>query len=324
LSLSYFHYKESVDLTDDIQSFRDHYLRDPTIAGAPKSTEYGTDVGISASGSFYSWRNRLFLRPRLDLIVGIGNTYDGSTQGEPVVDSPGDTTGIQFFSFTGSKNNFLLFAGCDIGYALPSWKEIQSPWYHGLLIPLEGILSPGLGLLFCSSPTPPVLYGGIDFRWWYRDLTMTQDNTYYFGTPTNVETYTSYSLAIGLMCSRPVSPDYVVGFDERVGLMFYGQMKETVNTGSGDSTVDFPAVTLGNYPSFRLELFAQRKIGDHTSVKFAPYFLFYGFEKSNSDISTTTVSSSGAGYQQAFLEPSSRTYLVGCTLTLDFLGKRLR
>jgi hypothetical protein len=294
VSLDYFHYNEEVDLGDDIASFREHFQREPEIKGAPKSTEYGTDVGIGASGAFYSWRTRLFFRPRAELVLGIGNTYDGSTQGEPIVASPGDTSGLQFFSITGKKNNFLVFAGGDFGYNLPFFRF------------------------------PLVAYLGIDFMWWYRDLIFTQGGTYYFGNASNVETYTRFALPVGILCVKPVSPDRALGCDVRMDWMFYGTMKETVNTGSSDSTAVFPAVTLGNRPSVKIELFMQKKMNGAAAVKFSLYFVYYGFGKSNTETATTTVSSSGTVYQQVFLEPSSKTFRLGGSLCLDFLKKRFR
>jgi hypothetical protein len=285
LSLDYFHYNEIIDMSDDIQSFKEHYGSPPQIIGAPKSTEYGTDVGICGSAAFYSWRSRLFVRPRAELQLGIGNTYDGSSQREYIVDSPGDTTGLLFSSYKGKKNNFLIFAGCDAGYALPFFKS------------------------------PVVLYTGIDFLWWYRDLTPTFDNTYYFGTPGSVETYSRFALPVGLLCVKPVSSEIAVGLDARVDWMFYGTMKNDVTTGSGDSTVVYPAVTLGDFPTLRIEVFMVDKANDHAAWKFSPYLLFYGFGKSNTDVSTN---------QQAFFEPSSRSFWLGCTVSLEFYAKRFR
>jgi hypothetical protein len=292
LSLSYFYYNEDISLDDDIASFGNGSNQPFQVIGTPKSTESGTEVGISASAAFYSWRNRLFFRPKAELLLGIGNTYDGSSQGQPLVDS-GRTVGLQFSSIKGNKNNFFLFAGCDVGYSFPFFKF------------------------------PFVIYTGIDYGWWYRDLTFSQDNTIYIGAAGNVETYTRYALPVGVFCATPISPEFAVGFDARVDWMFFGQMKETVNTGSSDSTVDFPVVTLGNRGLVRLEVFLQRKLNEHVSVKYAPYALFYSFGKSNTDVSTATTSS-GTTFQQAFFEPTSNSFLVGITVSLDFLGKRYR
>jgi hypothetical protein len=294
LSLSYFHYNEEIDMSDEIRSFETRYGRTPEILGAPKSTEYGTEFGINAGGAFYSWRSRLFFRPRAELLIGISNTYDGSTQGEPVVGSPGDTTGIQFSSITGNKNNFFISAGGDFGYAIPFFKF------------------------------PFVLYIGLDYLWWYRDLTMTQGNTYYFGASSNVETYSRVAVPTGILCVKPVSSVLAVGFDLRADWMFYGAMKNTVNTGSSDSTVYFPAVTLGNFPAFRMEFFAVKKINDGGAVKLSPYFLYYGFGKSNTAVSTITVSPGDAQPYKSFFEPDSKSFLVGCTVSLEFLKKRFR
>jgi len=293
LSLSYFHYAEDPSLSDDIEWFSNQYGYKPEIIGAPKSTEYGTDVGISAGATFYSWRDRLFFRPKAELLLGIGNTYDGSSQAQPL-DSAGQTIGLQFFPEKGNKNNFLLFAGCDVGYEFPFHKSAV------------------------------VIYTGINYTWWYRDLTFTQDNTIYFGAGGTVETYTRYALPLGILFTKPISPDAAIGFDARMDWMFFGQMKETINPGSGDPSIDFPSVTLGNRPQFRLDLFLQKKLNDHTSVKYSPYVLFYGFGKSNTDVIPPAASQGLPGNQDVFFEPSSNTVVVGITVSADFLGKRFR
>jgi hypothetical protein len=293
LSLSYFDYNEDTRVDDDIQSFTEHFGKAPLILGAPKSSESGVDFSISGGATFYSWRNRLFLRPRAELVFGINNTYDGSTQGEWIVDLPGDTTGMQYYSYKGKKNNVFIFAGCDLGYAPPMFKF------------------------------PVVIYTGFDYKWWYRNLDITQDGTYYFGPVSNVETYSWFALPLGVLCTKPVSPDLAIGFDARMDWMFYGNMQATNNTGASDSTVDFPAVTLGNRAAFRLELFALNKGNERASTKYSAYFMYYGFGKSNTATSTTTVQSSpGSGMEQDFFEPTSNSIVVGVAVSFDFLKKR--
>jgi hypothetical protein len=293
LSLSYFDYNEDTRLDDDIRSFTGHFNRTPLIIGAPKSSENGFDFNVNGGATFYSWQNRLFFRPRAELVLGIDNTYNGSTQGEWIVDAPGDTTGIQFHPYSGKKNNIFIFAGCDAGYALPLFRY------------------------------PFIIYTGFDYKWWYRNLNITEENTYYAGSASNAETYSWFALPLGIICVKPISPDLALGFDARVDWMFYGDMNVIVNTGSSDSTVDYPTVTLGNRPLFRLELFAQKKRTEQTSIKYSAYVMYYGFGKSNTETSTSAgTSSPGTVFQQDFFEPASRSILVGFAVSFDFLKKR--
>jgi hypothetical protein len=293
-SLSYFHYNEDISLSENIQAFSEHFGREPQVRGTPKSTEYGTDAGIILDGIFYSWENHLFLRPRAELILGLGNTYDGSTQEQPIIDAPGDTTGFQFYSIKGNKNNFLFFAGCDLGYEFPFLKSAF------------------------------VIYAGFDYTWWYRDLTFSQNNTIFFGAASTVETYTRYAIPVGILCTKPISPDVAIGFDARMDWMFFGQMKQTINPGSNEPVINFPTVTLGNRPQFRLDLFLQKKYNDQVSVKYSPYILFYGFGKSNTDAIPSAASQNLPGNQEVFFEPSSNTIMAGITVSLNFLKNRFR
>jgi hypothetical protein len=289
LSLSYFDYNEDTRVDEDIQSFTRHFGIPPVVIGTPKSSENGFDFSVSGGEAFYSWQNRLFLRPRAELVLGIGNTYNGSTQGEYIADAPGDTIGIQFHPYTGKKNNIFIFAGCDVGYAPFLFKY------------------------------PFVIYTGLDYKLWYRNLNITEGNTYYVGAASNAETYSWFALPLGVLCTKPVSPDLALGFDARVDWMFYGTMKVTVNTGSSGSTVDYPRVTLGNFPLFRLELFAQKKRNEQASIKYSAYVMYYGFVKSNTETSTSTDPSFPGS---DFFEPASKSIVAGFAVSFDFLKKR--
>jgi hypothetical protein len=289
LSLSSFHYNEFFDLNDDRREFYSRYGRYPVIQGAPKSTEQGNDLGAFASLSLYSWRDRLLFRPKAALILGMGNDYDGSLQGQLI-----DSSTILFVPFAGKKNNIFLFAGGDIGYAFP------------------------------HSKYPFVIYSGLDFKLWYRDVLVTREDMYYPINASNTETYIWFSLPLGVLVTMPFSPDVVAGLDARVNLMFYGTMQVSENTGNSAESVDFPSVKLGNRASFGLELFAEQKANDNVAIKYCPYLLLYWFGKSNSDVSTITVQADNGPveYPQTFFEPPSRSLLIGFAVSMEFFSKR--
>ena len=148
----------------------------------------------------------------------------------------------------------FLFAGCDVGYAVPYVKF------------------------------PFVVYTGLDFKLWYRDLTPlvdTQGVLYYNTDAGNSETYYWFSLPLGIFVTKPMSPRYVLGADACVTYMFFGGMKV-----DGGPSANYPAVTLGNRASCKIELFVEKKKDNGPSVRFAPYFMFYTFGRSNTDSAT--------------------------------------
>lgn len=286
VSLGYLYYSEDLDMSDDIQAFTSEFGRAPRLVGAPKSTEYGTVFGASASATFYSWENRLIVRPRAGLLLGLNNTYDGSTQEQLYRDNNGDTTGIEFDPLTFQKNNVFLFAGCDIGYAIP---YVKFPFF---------------------------MYTGLDFKLWYRDLVDNGGDLLYSTDVSNSETYYWLSAPLGVLVTRPVSPRYVLGMDACVNFMFFGGMQ--AGQGSGGTSVNYPAVTLGNRASVKVELFVEKKRDNKPALRFAPYFLYYTFGKSN-----TAVAPPSGDTPESFYEPSSNSFQFGFTLSWEFLGKRI-
>ena len=287
-SLDYLYYNENVDLSEEISNFTYHFRKAPLFSGAPKSTEYGFLIGLRGGGTFYSLENKLFLRPRAAVLLGFNNTYDGSLQGQPLLNSTGDTTGISYDPYKFTKNNFFLHAGCDLGYSFPL---VNFPF---------------------------VIYTGLDFKLWYRDLMASQDVLYYAAGVANSETYYWLGVPLGVLVTRPVNPKLVVGMDASATVMLTGGMNVTMTAGDG-SAANYPAVTLGNRTSLKLELFAQNKLSDRLAVKFAPYFMWYSFGKSNIETATGGIGGSDA---QTFFEPSSDSYLMGFILTWEVLWKR--
>jgi hypothetical protein len=285
LSVDYLYYNENVDLSDEIRNFTYHFGRAPLFSGAPKSTEYGFLIGLRGGGTFYSLENKLFLRPRVAVLLGFGNTYDGSLQGQPLLNSTGDTTGISFDPYKFNKNNFFLHAACDLGYSFPLYNF------------------------------PFVIYTGLDFKLWYRDLIASQDVLYYAAGVANSETYYWLGIPLGVLVTRPVNPKLVVGMDASATVMLTGGMSVTMTAADG-SAANYPAVTLGNRTYLMVELFTQNKLNDRLAVKFAPYFIWYSFGKSNIETATSGLDA------QTFFEPSSDSYLMGFVLTWEVLWKR--
>ncbi len=282
LSLSWLYYSEDVDLSDLVGAFRDHFGRDPQIFGAPKSDEYGAVFGLSLGGTFYNWENRLVVRPKAGLLVGFDNTYDGSSQGQITVNATGDTTGIEFDPYTFQKTNVFLFAGCDLGYAFP------------------------------NTALPLFVYTGLDCKLWYRDLMDNQGELYYSPDVSNWELYYWFSAPLGVNISRPVSARSVVGIDACVNFMFYGGMQAGLT--SGGASTNYPPVTLGNRASVKVELFVEKKRDNRPALRFAPYFLYYTFGRSNTAVD-------GAG--ETFYEPSSNSFLFGFTISWEYLGRKI-
>jgi hypothetical protein len=293
-SLGYFSYKEYFDPDEALLYPRELNQPVPLVVGTPKSTEYGDLFGLHAGGTFYSWENRLFFRPGAAVLLGYGNTYDGSSQGQPTFDSAGNVTRLDYYPARFKKNNIFLWAGGDVGYSFPYFK------------------------------IPVVMYTGLAYKLWYRNLMDYQGQLYYSSEFSNSETYHWFSVPLGILITKPMTWRYVAGVDARVEWMFYGAMSVSMNTGAADSSVSYPTVTLGNRASVRIELFLQKRTSDHLSTKFAPYFLFYGFGKSNTAVATT-ISQSADGktneYAEPFYEPFSNSFLVGITFSMEFLNK---
>lgn len=271
ISLSWFYYVEDPDIVNALP-----------LLGTPKSTEYGTVVTLSLGETFYNWKNRLVIRPRVDLLVGYDNTYDGSYQGDPVLNSLGDTVAYVFAPLKFQKTNLSLFAECDAGYAFPFAKF------------------------------PFFVYTGLNFKLWYRNL-LNSSNVLFSSQASNSETYYWFSVPLGVNIVRPIDSRWIVGGDASVNFMFFGSMQ--ANQASGDSVVNFPAVTLGNRASVKIELFIEKKRDNKPAMRFTPYFAYYSFAQSNT-------ATNGVGQQ--FYEPSSNSFLVGATLSWEFLGNGIK
>jgi hypothetical protein len=280
-SLSYFYYNEHIDINPLIRDFRDQFMVQPAIIGTAKSSEYGTVYGFNLSVARSIRKIHLFLHSKFGMLFGIANTYDGSSP------AYADTSGGPFITFSprkDQKNNLFLMGGCDLGYAFPAMKN------------------------------PVAVYSGIGAKVWYRDMTMYSQQS----SSTSSELYYWFSVPLGAVVTKPVSPHLLIGVEPRVDLMFYGKMQ--ASTSGYGSTINYPALTLGNRASYRLDAFVQTRPGESVSFRFGPYVMLYGFAQSNTD--TVTRVPYGGGYpaqQAAFYKPASASFWIGFLFQVAFL-----
>lgn len=288
VSLSWLYYSEDVDMVEVRNAFFNNYGNYPRfINGTPKSDEYGVVLGLSLGETFYHWQNKVVVRPKASLLVGVNNTYDGSLQEQDIPNATGDTMiGMEFDPYNFTKTNVFFHAGCDVGYAFP---------YFAL---------------------PCFVYSGIDAKLWYRDLMDNQSQVIYNPDMSNWELYYWFSLPLGVNVAAHAGPHSVVGADACVNVMFYGGMQAGLS--SGGSSVNFPPVTLGNRASVKVELFAEKRRDNRPALRFAPYFLFYTFGRSN-----TAIAQSSDGSFASFYEPSSNSFLFGFTISWEYLGRKI-
>lgn len=288
-SLDYFSYAEQTSLSD---VFSDGIPQN--IQGAPKSTEYGLLFGLNYQGAMRQHGSSILYRPNLEAQIGIHQTYDGSTQVEPIFDSLGRTIGYQFFPVKFYKSNYFVQAGCDVGYCRT----------HAIL--------------------PFYIYTGIKGRLWYRD--MVADTTTYSNQITNSEMYYWFSVPVGLALSIPASPNLAIGIDASCDLMFFGQMQAFLSGSDPDTSfsTNSPAVTLGNRMGYQVEVSLTYKSDNGTIFRFAPYVNVYSFGRSETETSKSYSNGSYAGTSQDFFEPSSSSWLVGMKFQVVLLSPRTR
>ncbi len=285
-SISYFHYNEFIDLGGVIQSFKERYHKTPEIDGKPHSTEYGISPGLSFRFTKFFPHTGIMLRPQCSLIFGLFNTYNGSTQGEPIVNSHNDTTGFKYEPIDGTKRNIFTNAEFDFGYCFKF---------------------------------PLALYGGLRFNFWNRDLF---SDAYI----SNYENYYRLSIPIGAILYIPIGSQWIIGLETFLDCMFYGSMQAKLEARGLINAIkyDFPLVHLGNKIGYQIELTAGKKVNKYLFIQFSPYLSVYGFGKSNTD--SVTISDYYYNYLQksAFYEPKSVTYWIGFNVFFNFLLSPLK
>lgn len=282
-SLSWFYYKEHPDINPIIRQFRNQYLLQPSIIGTPKSSEYGAVTGFNLNMARFLRKPRLFIQARFALLLGIANTYDGSSQA--VADTAGGTGSITFTPHSEQKNNTFITAGLDIGTA---FADAKCPW---------------------------AAYSGLDLRIWNRDMTFYSQQS---SSASASELYYWFSVPLAALITRPVSPHLLLGVEPRIDFMFYGRMQASESSSFyGDIT--YPTLTLGNRASFRCDAFMQTRLGNSLSLKFGPYAMLYGFAQSNTDTVTIPGYYGNSGQRMPFLEPASASFWIGLNFQVTFL-----
>jgi hypothetical protein len=287
LCIHHFYYNERILKEDIVNSFilQQGYPPD-TIIGKPKSTESGMLLGFLFKYIKRFSGSGIFFRPQFELALGIGNTYDGSTQGQPISNGLDQNNGIRFVPFDTVKNNFFFTTEFDMGY---SNTNLHLPF---------------------------ALYSGIRFAFWNRDML---SNEYI----SNYEDYLWWSIPVGLMINKPVSPRWSLGCNFTFDFMFTGTMQAVMRAEYSGEEIDFPEVTLGNRCGYRLELCADGMLAEHLSLCVAPCLNLYGFGKSNTGyahINTRGVST--ADRKIPFYEPESATFIAGMNITFTILMSR--
>lgn len=260
-------------------------LEADSLDGTPKSTEHGLLEGLEVNCRLRIPKTPLFGRAYGGAYLGLLNKYDGSTQAEL---NPSDSVHyVDPLEFR--KTNSFFRIGLEAGAG-----------YFG-----KG----GAALLFV----------GIDGRLWNRSFPGVEVEKYYW---TN--------LVFGLELLRSTPRNWQLGAVSRLYFMVKGAMQyEAERRGiAGAPLVDAPAVELSHYvpfwrrTSFRLEFPARKRFTDRLSLRMYPWFEYYHFGKSETQVMTNLTDAT----QATFLEPASDTYRWGLNLDvlLHFRGRARR
>jgi hypothetical protein len=285
LCIHHLYYNERILKGDIVNSFTQQQGYPPdTIIGKPKSTESGMLLGFWFKYMKRFSESGIFIRPQFELTLGIGNTYDGSSQGQPTSNGIDQKTGIRFIPFDTVKNNFFFTTEFNLGYSNTNTR------------------------------LPFALYSGLRFAFWNRDML---SNEYI----SNYEDYLWWSVPVGFMINKPVSPRWSLGCDFAFDFMFSGTMQAVMRAEYSGEEIDFPEVTLGNRCGYRLELWADGMLAEHLSFCVAPYLNLYGFGKSNTGYAQIN-GSRNTTTQIPFYEPESATFIAGMNITFTILMSR--
>lgn len=292
IHIPYMYYHEKIPSGDDIRFFEDLYGQPPEfIEGKPKSTEYGLSGGFAFKYFRIFPSSGIMFSPQFSLILGPGNTYDGSKQGETITNSSGDAIGIRYKPFDTTKTNVFFNTEIDIGFS-----------NHTYL-------------------TSFALFSGIRYSFWNRDL----------GSNAQIDNYENYywaSIPIGAMVYRPIGSQWVLGLEGVVDFMFYGAMQAELHARMNKSVgINFPEVSLGNKLGYRIELMIGKQISERLLFQIMPFVYIYGFGKSEhkyASISGLDYSSDESDNLIMFNEPESATVLIGINFSFNLLFSPLR
>jgi hypothetical protein len=287
ICVHHLYYNEKIPKSEIVQSFIDHYGYPPvTIEGKPKSTESGMLVGYGFKYMRRFHQSGIFIRPQLQFLIGLGNRYDGSTQGELIDNETADGVGVKFTPVDTTKNNYFFNTELNVGYSS------------------------------LNKYLPVAIYSGLRFCFWNRDMMSNQ-------IISNYEHYFWWNLPLGVMVYKTVGRGWVLGFDATVDFMFSGRMKAVIESNYDDQGIEFPKVTLGNRCGYRFELTADGMVNERFSIQVSPYLNVYGFGKSNVEYASFTGNGFDSFQEKLpFHEPESATFVTGLNLTFTILASR--
>ena len=283
--LGYIHYDEIFHENEmKAVALKDSIVID-SFAGVPKSTEYGFCPGLSFSYCYTGKKVPIFFSiPKLTLLLGAGNTYDGSTQWQ---ESTNNGVVVGFDPYTFTKTNLYMMYGFDLGYLI----VVKS----------------------CHLR----ISTGFERRIWRRNLVDRSDVPEGIRVK-NYERYSWISIPINTVFHFLVNDKFSIGAEFRTKFMVYGRMQIVFSASDGYDKIEIEAdpVKLGNrvgcYGALLLEPRISRKVG----LRIAPYFEYYRFGKSN--VGTQKYVGDGViSKSYHFYEPASKTFWGG--LAFDIL-----
>ena len=196
---------------------------------------------------------------------------------------------ITFQPVKEQKNNLFFSGGLDLGWV---FRDMKYPW---------------------------TVYSGLDIKIWYRDMTFYSQQS---SMESSSETYYWFSVPLGTVITRPLSPRVVIGCEPRIDFMFYGRMQASETSSMGTS-LNYPVLWLGNRASYRLDAFLQKRSSGSVSLRFGPYAMLYGFGASNTDYVIKPATYGSASGREAFMKPASASFLIGLNLQMVFLRQSL-
>lgn len=256
-----------------------------SFAGVPKSTEYGFCPGLSFSYCYTGKKVPIFFSiPTLTLLLGVGNTYDGSTGS---VDSTSSGVVAEFNPYTFTKTNLYMRYGFDLGY------------------------------LFIVKKFHLRISTGFEQRIWRRNLVDRSD------IPEGIrvkdyERYSWISIPVNTVLYYLANDKFTIGAEFGTKFMVYGKMQIVFSISNNYEKIETEAdaVKLGNrvgcYGALLLEPRISRKVG----LRIAPYFEYYRFGKSNTG-TKRYVGNIVNNEPTHFYEPASKTFWGG--LAFDIL-----
>lgn len=209
--------------------------------GEPKSTEYGSNLGVRVSYRRV-FDNGLLIYPKIKLLLGPDTQYDGSTQGEPVVDPmSGDTVAYEFEPAEMKKDN--LFVNGTVG----------------------------LGYMFRPDNINIGLTVGVDARFWNRDLSGGIRELYYW-----------INVPVSLIIENAPIKGWQFGSEITGLFMVAGAMDiRFPRIYNAFSDVTYPTLKLGNRAGLQAILYIRKFFNkDRFGVELSGIGEYYSFGKS--------------------------------------------